>query len=67
MRAITEDFTSRFAPGSKLIFVGETKQQPRYFDEPLLSSLGVTVDAHSKLPDAMLYLKIENGCCWWSP
>ena len=57
MRAITGDFASRFAPGSKLIFHGETKQQPQYFDEPLLSSLGVTVDAHGKMPDVVLYFE----------
>ena len=58
--AIMKDFASRFAPGSKLIFVGETKQQPQYFDESLLSSLGVTVDAHGKMPDVVLYFEKRN-------
>ena len=57
MRAITDDFAARFAPGSKLIHVGETKQRPQYFDETLLSSLGVTVDAHGKMPDVVLYFE----------
>ncbi len=60
MRAIVEDFAPRFAPGSKLIYVGETKQTPGYFDEPLLSSLGVTVDAHGKMPDVVLYFEARK-------
>ncbi len=57
MRAITEDFAPRFAPDSKLIFVGETKQKPQYFDEELLASLGVTINAHGKMPDVVLYFE----------
>ncbi len=57
IHAITEDFAPRFAPGSKLVYVGATKQKPRYFDEALLLSLGVTVDAHGKMPDVVLYFE----------
>ena len=57
MRAITEDFAPRFAPDSKLIFVGETQQQPQRFDEELLASLGVTIAAHGKMPDVVLYFE----------
>ena len=57
MRAITEDFAPRFAPGSELIFVGEMKQQPQYFDDASLASLCVTVDAHGKMPDVVLYFE----------
>ena len=57
MRAITEDFAPRFAPLGKLIFVCETNQQPQYFDEALLASLGVTVDAHRKMPGVVLYFE----------
>ena len=57
MHAITDDFAARFAPGSTLVYVGETKQRPQYFDETLLSSLGVTVDAHGKMPDVVLYFE----------
>ena len=60
MRAIVEDFAPRFAPGSKLIYVGETKQKPGYFDDPLLSGLGVAVDAHGKMPDVVLYFEARK-------
>ena len=60
MRAITEDFAARFAPVSKLIFVGETSRRPQYFDEELLSSLGVTVDAHGQMPDIVLYFEARK-------
>ena len=57
VRAITEDLAPRFAPGSKLIYVGETQQLPQHFDEKLLASLGVSVDAHGKMPDVVLYFE----------
>ena len=57
IRAIIEDFAPRFAPGSKLVYAGDTGKKWGYFDEPLLSSLGVTVDAHGKMPDVVLYFE----------
>jgi hypothetical protein len=55
IRAIIEDFASRFAPGSVLVYAGDTGEKWGYFDAVLLSELGVDVDSHGKMPDVILY------------
>jgi len=52
---IIEQFAPRFIPGGKLIYVGDTGDKTGYFDSSLLASLGVTVDEHGKMPDAIIY------------
>ncbi|ABW68892.1 BsuBI/PstI family type II restriction endonuclease [Desulfosudis oleivorans] len=60
IRAIVEDFASRFAPGSILVYAGDTGDKWGYFDAPLLSALGVDVDAHGKMPDVVLHYSKKN-------
>ncbi|MCK6472402.1 MAG: restriction endonuclease [Planctomycetes bacterium] len=60
IRAIIEDFAPRFAPGSTLVYVGDTGKKWGYFDAPLLSKLGITVDSHGKMPDVALYYSTKN-------
>lgn len=55
IKAIIEDFAPRFAPGSVLIYAGDTGKKWGYFAEADLTQLGVTVDAHGKMPDVVLY------------
>jgi len=55
IRAIIKEFGPRFAPGSVLIYAGDTGDKWGYFDAPLLSSLGINVDSHGKMPDVVLY------------
>jgi hypothetical protein len=58
--AILEDFAPRFAPGSVLVYVGDTDDKWGYFDAALLAELGVHVDSHGKMPDVVLYLVEKN-------
>jgi hypothetical protein len=60
IRAIIEDFAPRFAPGSVLVYAGDTGDKWGYFDAPLLARLGVRMDAHGKMPDAVLYFTSKN-------
>lgn len=55
IRLAIEDFAPRFAPGSVLIYAGDTGDKWGYFDAPLLADLGVVVDAHGKMPDVLLH------------
>lgn len=55
IKAIVEEFAPRFVPGSILIYVGDTGEKWGYFDKGLLRELGVTVEAHGKMPDVVLY------------
>lgn len=60
IRAIIEDFAPRFAPGSVLIYAGDTGEKWGYFNKVLLADLGVEVDAHGKMPDVVLHYTDKN-------
>jgi hypothetical protein len=60
IRAIIEDFAPRFAPGSLLIYAGDTGDKWGYFDAALLAGLGVDVDSHGKMPDVVLHFTDKN-------
>jgi len=60
IRAIVEDFATRFAPGSVLIYAGDTGDKWGYFDAVLLAELGVDVDLHGKMPDVALHFVEKN-------
>lgn len=60
IRAIIVDFAPRFAPGSVLIYAGDTGDKWGYFDAVLLAKLGVNVDSHGKMPDVVLYYTTKN-------
>jgi hypothetical protein len=55
IRAIIEEFAPRYAPGSRLVYAGDTGEKMGYFDKALLTDLGVTVDSHGKMPDVVLH------------
>lgn len=60
IRAIIADFAPRFAPGSVLVYAGDTGDKWGYFDAPLLAGLGVDVDSHGKMPDVVLHFTAKN-------
>jgi hypothetical protein len=55
IRDIIEDFAPRFAPGSLLIYAGDTGAKLGFFDTEKLKALGVEVDSHGKMPDVVLH------------
>lgn len=60
IRAIIEDFAPRFAPGSLLVYAGDTGEKWGYFDAALLAGLGVDVDSHGKMPDVVLHYTAKD-------
>jgi len=60
IRAIIEEFAPRFAPGSLLVYAGDTGDKWGYFDAALLVELGVTIDSHAKMPDVVLHYTERN-------
>ncbi|AKK24947.1 BsuBI/PstI family type II restriction endonuclease [Pandoraea oxalativorans] len=60
IRAIIEDFAPRFAPGSVLVYAGDTGDKWGYFDAALMAELGVNVAAHGKMPDVVLHFTEKN-------
>jgi hypothetical protein len=55
IKAIIEEFGSRFVPGGILVYAGDTKSKWGYFDKKILENLKVEIDAHGKMPDVVLY------------
>lgn len=60
IRAVWEEFGSRFVPGGQLVYVGDTGEKWGYFDKQLLAKVGVTIDNHGKMPDAVIYYPEKN-------
>lgn len=60
IRKIIEEFAPRFAPGSVLVYAGDTGDKWGYFDAALLAKLGVDVDSHGKMPDVVLHFIKED-------
>lgn len=52
---ILSEFCPRYTPGGRPVYVGDTDEKWAYFDEELLSSLGVRIEAHGKMPDVVVY------------
>lgn len=57
---IIEDFAPRFAPGSRIVYMGDTANKMLFLDETILKDIQVPVSEHDKLPDVVLYNKISN-------
>ena len=55
VKAIIDEFAPRFAPGGRVIYVGDTGEKMLYFDQAALGRLGVTVDVHGKMPDVVIH------------
>lgn len=55
IRAVISEFAPRFAPGSQLLYVGDTGDKWVHFDQDALKDLGVDIDPHGKMPDVILY------------
>ncbi len=60
IREIIESFAARFVPGAVLIYAGDTGEKWGYFEESLLSELGVEVETHGKMPDVVLHYPNRN-------
>lgn len=60
IRAVIEEFGPRFAPGSVLVYAGDTGDKWGYFDAARLAELGIEVDSHGKMPDVVLHFTKRN-------
>ncbi|MGD0544670.1 MAG: BsuBI/PstI family type II restriction endonuclease [Candidatus Acidiferrales bacterium] len=57
---IVNDFCQIFTHGGRMVYVGDTDEKFAYYDEALLNSLGVTIEAHGKMTDVVVYHKEKN-------
>lgn len=52
---IVEELRPRFAPGARLLYLGDTDQKSKVVKTELLAELGVPLTQHDKLPDVVLH------------
>lgn len=60
IRDIVQEFAPRFAPGSTVLYLGDTGNKGVVHDDASLVKLGVKVHERGKMPDAILYRKDKN-------
>ncbi|GIK65179.1 MAG: hypothetical protein BroJett018_29730 [Chloroflexota bacterium] len=58
--AVIEEFGPRFAPGARLIYLGDTEKKNLVLDESAFNALNVTLTSHDKLPDIVLYDEVRQ-------
>ena len=59
-KAVIEAFGPQFAPGSKLLYLGDTAKKDIVLDKAALEGLGIPYSVHDKFPDVILHQE-ENG------
>lgn len=60
IKSMVEEFCPRFAPGSQVLYIGDADSKTSNYNEELLSSLGINLDMHGKMPDLVVYQKDKN-------
>lgn len=60
VKEIIEQFAERFTPGGLVLYVGDTDEKFAYFDEEALTGLGVSMEAHGKMPDVIIHHTEKN-------
>jgi len=58
--AVVEQFMPRFAPGARLLYLGDTAKKNLYLDRDGLQELGICFTDHDKLPDIVFYDPSKN-------
>ena len=58
--AIIEEFASRFAKGSILLYLGDTENKNLHIEKEKLAAIGIPITEHSKLPDVVIYDASKN-------
>lgn len=59
--AVIQEFAPRFAPGTHVLYLGDTANKDLFVDSERLQKIGIPVTEHDKLPDIML---LDEGKGW---
>lgn len=60
VKKIIDDFCPLFTPGCFVIYVGDTQVKWAYFNSDALTSLGVEIQEHGKMPDVVVHHVEKN-------
>lgn len=55
IKQIIEVFCPRFAPGGRVLYIGDTDEKFATFDEEGFRALGLSFDSHGKMPDVVVH------------
>ncbi|MBS1686082.1 MAG: restriction endonuclease [Bacteroidetes bacterium] len=58
--AVVNEFLPFFAPGSVLLYIGDTADKNLYMDKDGLHKLNIPINIHSKLPDVIIFDPQKN-------
>ena len=58
--AIVMQFAPRFAPGSELLYLGDTTHKELIVSPAALEALGIALTLHDKMPDVVMYDRRRN-------
>ena len=59
-RELSTSSAPRFAPGGKVLYLGDTDEKLLHFDREALAELGVSVEEHGKMPDVVVHYTNKN-------
>jgi adenine-specific DNA-methyltransferase len=60
VKRIMDLMLPNFAPGGKILYLGDTARKFAYFDRDALAKLGVTIEDHGKMPDVVIHHVKKN-------
>lgn len=60
-KSVVEEFNPRFAPGARLLYLGDAADKSLFMDRPGLAELGISITEHDKQPDILFY---DSGRKW---
>ncbi|MCL1839173.1 MAG: restriction endonuclease [Propionibacteriaceae bacterium] len=60
IKAMIDEFCAYYAPGGRVLYVGDADAKWAVFHEDELASLGISVDMHGKMPDLVVHLPEKN-------
>lgn len=57
IKSMVEEFCPRFAPGAKVLYVGDTSKKDEVIDEEALGYLGIVMPERGKEPDLIVWME----------
>jgi len=60
IKAVIEQFCPAFAPGSLVLYIGDTENKFVHLETEALAALGVTLDSSAKIPDVIVHYRAKN-------
>lgn len=60
IKSIVKEFCPRFAPGGRVVYIGDTENKFKHLESAYLAKLGVAIDSAAKMPDVVVHAADRN-------